>query len=117
MKRSPGGVISRVGRDHSSGAICEREEVASAELPELDGAILDGEVITAGHQGLERGQIGEKRVFTVERAQPFCLKTLEGDDRTAEVLAEICGDLRTETMPKQYEKERCDDDCHCGHCN
>ena len=80
MKRWAGGVVLRIGGDYSAGSVREREEVAAAELPELDGAILDGEVVAAGHQSLERGQIGKKRVLAIERTQALGLKTLEGDD-------------------------------------
>jgi hypothetical protein len=72
-QRGAGGGAARVNGDDAAARIGEREQVGAADLPEFEGAVLDGAVVAAGQERLEGGQFGKQGVLAVQGAEPLGL--------------------------------------------
>src|ERR1051325_3908602 len=91
MRALPRGLGIR-GYDASAG-VGKCKKVRAADIPEFDRAVLDGEIISAGHQRFESGQFGEEGIFALECCEALVLQILEGDYGVLEVARKIVSDL------------------------
>src|SRR3569833_957343 len=104
-----------IGCNDAAAGVGESEKVGAADVPKFDCTVLNGQVVSAGHQGFEGGELGEEGVLAIESSEARVLKILVGDYGVFEIAREIVCNLSAPSVANDERAEAGDDDGDDGH--